>query len=131
MRFFVQGDGTATAVVGVANCHDAALDAVSEHKPNVAVIDIRMPVSEGLRTVRDLHTAFPDLGIVVCSFNLDEATALDARVEGAHACLAKPASREALQAALEAACSPSQEAGGGASPAAVGAPGVDSGATRS
>jgi DNA-binding NarL/FixJ family response regulator len=131
MRYLVQGDGTATAVVGVANSHDAALAAVREHKPDVAVIDIRMPVPEGLRTVRDLHKAFPDLGIVVCSFDLDEATALDARVEGAHACLAKPASRRALQKALEAACSPPQDAAGGAPSASLGTPGVESGAIRS
>lgn len=103
MRHVVEGFGTRAAVVGEAGSREGALLLVDKEKADVVVLDIRMPVAEGLLTVRDLHRSFPALGIVVCSFDLDRATADQALSEGVHTCLAKPASGPALLAALEAA----------------------------
>lgn len=101
MRQMVDGDGQRTCVVGEAGSADAAPAVVEEHAADVVLMDIGMPVDEGIRTIRALHARFPAVGIVVCSFDVDKATALDALAEGAHACLPKPASRSALTQALE------------------------------
>jgi DNA-binding NarL/FixJ family response regulator len=49
---------------------DALLAAVAEHRPDVAVVDIRMPpthTDEGLRAALELRRDFPDTGVLVLS----------------------------------------------------------------
>ena len=49
---------------------EALKDAVEEHRPDVAVVDIRMPpthTDEGLRAAVALREAHPDLGVLVFS----------------------------------------------------------------
>jgi DNA-binding NarL/FixJ family response regulator len=44
--------------------------AVSQHRPDVAIVDIRMPpthTDEGLRAAIELRAAFPDMGVLVFS----------------------------------------------------------------
>ena len=48
----------------------SAVEAVDEHRPDVAVLDIRMPptfTDEGIRVALALRGAHPDLGILVFS----------------------------------------------------------------
>jgi DNA-binding NarL/FixJ family response regulator len=55
------------AAVGAA---DALLAAVATHRPDVAVVDIRMPpthTDEGLRAAIDLRRDYPDTGVLVFS----------------------------------------------------------------
>lgn len=99
----VHGDGGRVCVVAAADSHASALRAVDTEGADAVVIDLRMPTVEGLRTVRDLRTAFPALAIVVCSFDLDRATVRQILAEGADACVAKPASHGDLVRVLEAA----------------------------
>jgi DNA-binding NarL/FixJ family response regulator len=56
----------------VAQCRDAVelLDAVRRHRPDLAVIDVRMPpthTDEGARAARELRGEFPHLGVLVLS----------------------------------------------------------------
>lgn len=99
----VGGDGERTSVVGEADNSAAALTVVRAERADVAVVEIRMPSAEGLRTIRELRRSFPRLGIVACAFDIDHATELDALAAGAHACVPKPASRRALRGAIDAA----------------------------
>jgi DNA-binding NarL/FixJ family response regulator len=49
---------------------EALLDAVAVHRPDVAVVDIRMPpthTDEGLRAALDLRRRHPDTGVLVLS----------------------------------------------------------------
>ena len=49
---------------------DLLLSAVAEHKPDVAVVDIRMPpthTDEGLRAALAMRTAFPGVGVLMFS----------------------------------------------------------------
>jgi DNA-binding NarL/FixJ family response regulator len=101
MRLLLEGDGSRTSVVGEADSADAALVVVEAERADVAVVEIRMPEAEALRTVREISRLFPKVGIVVCSFDIDKATEMDALAEGAHVLLAKPASRHKMQAALD------------------------------
>ncbi len=57
-------------VVAAVADGDALLEAVAEHHPDVAVVDIRMPpthTDEGLRAAIDLRRQHPDVGVLVFS----------------------------------------------------------------
>jgi DNA-binding NarL/FixJ family response regulator len=57
-------------VVGQASEADELLREVAEKKPDVAIVDIRMPpthTDEGLRAARELRRRYPELGILVLS----------------------------------------------------------------
>jgi DNA-binding NarL/FixJ family response regulator len=58
-----------TVVAAVAD-GDALIDAVTDHRPDVAIVDIRMPpthTDEGLRAAITLRQTHPDIGILVFS----------------------------------------------------------------
>jgi DNA-binding NarL/FixJ family response regulator len=62
-------------VVGLAGDLDGLLAAVAEHKPDVAVTDIRMPpthTDEGLQAAHRIRADLPETGVLVLSQYLDE-----------------------------------------------------------
>jgi DNA-binding NarL/FixJ family response regulator len=87
-------EGVASLLVGagfdvIGQAHDAAslLDLVREHRPDLAIIDIRMPpdyLTEGLDAARQIRQQFPDTGILVLSAHaeVDEAMELLAAGHG-------------------------------------------------
>jgi len=97
----VQGDGGGAVVVAEADGLGAALVAIEEEGADALLLDLRMPTVVGVHTVRVLRSTFPDLAIVVCSFDLDAPTIREALTAGAAACLRKPASPHELVVALE------------------------------
>lgn len=99
----VEGGGDRARVVSEADSLEAARAAVDAERPDAVVVDLRMPTAEGLRTVQQLRRVFPQLGIVVCSFDLTTASVQEALLAGADACLPKPASPYELVGAIDAA----------------------------
>ena len=84
----------------VAVCEDggAALEAIAEHQPNVAFLDIRMPGLTGLEVAAAMAEASPKTQIVfVTAYN---QYAIDAFEKGAVDYLQKPISRERLQSTV-------------------------------
>jgi DNA-binding NarL/FixJ family response regulator len=62
-------------VVALTGDLDSLLAAVAEHRPDVAVVDIRMPptqTDEGLRAARQIRAERPETGVLVLSQYLDE-----------------------------------------------------------
>jgi DNA-binding NarL/FixJ family response regulator len=62
-------------VVGLAGDFDGLLEAVASERPDVAVVDIRMPpthTDEGLRAARQIKADLPGTGVLVLSQYLDE-----------------------------------------------------------
>ena len=53
----------------VAECGDgfAALELVKEHRPDVLIVDLRLPSLDGLEVIRRVHRDFPNTAIVVYS----------------------------------------------------------------
>ena len=76
-----------------------------KHAPfDIAIIDMMMPVMDGLETIRELKSLLPDLGILAISggstyVNVDFLKA--AQVTGATATLYKPFGGDALIAAVK------------------------------
>src|SRR6201989_1782683 len=67
-------------VAGQAGDAEDLLRKVGAHKPDVAVIDVRMPPShtdEGLRAARKIRSDHPETGVLVLSQYVEEAYALD------------------------------------------------------
>jgi DNA-binding NarL/FixJ family response regulator len=56
-----------------------------EHRPNVAVLDISMPLLNGIEATRQINRRLPDVGVVILSMHAEEAfitTALQAGARG-------------------------------------------------
>jgi len=67
-------------VVGQAADRDELMRKTRAHKPDVAIIDIRMPpthTNEGLQAAREIREEMPDTGVVVLSAYIEETYALE------------------------------------------------------
>ena len=88
------------AEIGEADSRVAAVELVGRCRPEVVVLEIAMPLEEGLDTISALRLLSPPPRIVVCSFHRDAATVRAALDRGADAYLTKPAGTADLRAAL-------------------------------
>jgi DNA-binding NarL/FixJ family response regulator len=73
-------DESGFEVVGQAGDGEDLLRKVGGHKPDIAVIDVRMPPThsdEGLRAARQIRAEHPDTAVLVLSQYVEEAYALD------------------------------------------------------
>jgi DNA-binding NarL/FixJ family response regulator len=73
-------EGADFEVVGQAGDAEDVLRKVRAHKPDVVIVDIRMPpanVDDGLRAARTIRAELPDIGVLVLSQYLEEAYATD------------------------------------------------------
>ena len=67
-------------VVGQAGDAEGLIRKVKAHKPDVAVVDIRMPptnTDDGLRAALEIRAQLPDTGVLVLSQYVEEGYALD------------------------------------------------------
>lgn len=100
VRQVLEGTGLMATVIGEADSQPAALALLDQHDADLVILEIQMPVQEGLGTVAALRDRFSRLRIVVCSFHRDVATKARALDQGADAYLDKPVSAEDLKAVL-------------------------------
>ena len=73
-------------VVAQAGDAEDLMRKVRAHKPDVAVVDIRMPpthTDEGLRAAHDIRSELPGTGVLVLSQYVEEGYALDLLAENA------------------------------------------------
>src|SRR4030088_956069 len=72
-------------VVGRAGDGSEVLPLVREHKPDLVLLDIRMPPThstEGLQAARAIRREFPDIGILVLSAHVEVDHAVDLLASG-------------------------------------------------
>lgn len=96
-RAFRRRDFAVTAVTSLA----AALEFVAEHRPEHAVVDLRMPDGSGLALVQRLAQCSPPVHAVVLTGYSSIATAVEAIKLGARHYLTKPAEVDEILAALD------------------------------
>jgi DNA-binding NarL/FixJ family response regulator len=83
----------------------AAVAAAIEHRPDVVLMDYRMPVLDGIQATAQVVEALPDVAVVALTASADAAER-DALLEaGAVACLAKDQELDEIVAAILAASS--------------------------
>jgi two-component system nitrate/nitrite response regulator NarL len=78
----LQADG-AFVVVGRAHNGQEALDLAEELQPDLVVMDIEMPVLDGVEATRILQERMPDLPVLAISGHDYEERVLDIRSAGA------------------------------------------------
>ena len=77
------------AVVAEAGDGGEAVRLAGELQPDVVVMDVSMPVLDGIEATRRVHADFPDLPIVILTMHGDEALRKDALEAGASGFLTK------------------------------------------
>ena len=90
-------------VVGAAADGEQALDLVAEHQPDAILLDLHMPVLDGIGATRRLAAEHPGVAIVVLTTYADDNSVIDALQAGARSYLTKDADRTDIGRALQAA----------------------------
>jgi len=90
-------------VLGAAADGEQALALVAERKPDAILLDLHMPVLDGIGATRRLVAEHPEVAIVVLTTFADDSTVLDALHAGARSYLTKDADHTEIAKALQAA----------------------------
>jgi len=90
-------------VVGAAADGEQALALVAEHRPDAILLDLHMPVLDGIGATRRLTAEHPGVAVVILTTYADDESVLDALRAGARSYLTKDADRADIASALQAA----------------------------
>jgi DNA-binding NarL/FixJ family response regulator len=90
-------------VVGAAADGAEAVRLVAERRPEVLLVDLRMPHCDGVAATREVVAAHPNTAVVVLTTYADDESVLSALRAGARGYLTKDADAESIARALRAA----------------------------
>ncbi|GAA0522108.1 DNA-binding response regulator [Paractinoplanes deccanensis] len=90
-------------VVGLAADGARALALAAEHEPDVVLMDLRMPVLDGIAATAQLRDRHPGVAVVVLTTYADDESIAGALAAGARGYLTKDAGRAEIGMALRAA----------------------------
>jgi DNA-binding NarL/FixJ family response regulator len=90
-------------VVGAAADGEQALALVAEHDPDAILLDLHMPVLDGIGATRRLAAEHPGVAVVILTTYADDESVLKALRAGARSYLTKDADRADIASALQAA----------------------------
>ncbi|MGW4962370.1 response regulator [Nonomuraea sp. NPDC004186] len=90
-------------VMGDAGDGEQALRLVAELRPDVVLMDLRMPVMDGVEATRRIARAHPEVAVVVLTTYDDDRSVDSALLAGACGYLTKDAGRAEIAAALRSA----------------------------
>jgi DNA-binding NarL/FixJ family response regulator len=80
-------------VVGAAANGQEAIELVAQHRPDAILLDLHMPILDGIGATRVLTEQHPEVAIVVLTTYADDASVLAALGAGARSYLTKDADR--------------------------------------
>jgi DNA-binding NarL/FixJ family response regulator len=89
--------------VAAAADGEEAVVLCARHRPDVVLMDLRMPKLDGVEATRRIRAAQPDTEVVVLTTHADEASILDALQAGARGYLTKDAGIAEISRAVHAA----------------------------
>jgi DNA-binding NarL/FixJ family response regulator len=89
--------------VAVAADGEEAVALCARHRPDVVLMDLRMPKLDGVEATRRIRAAQPETEVVVLTTHADEASILDALNAGARGYLTKDAGISEIVRAVQAA----------------------------
>ena len=88
-------------VIGIGNNGMDALDLIADTKPNVVLLDLKMPIMNGIHTTKAIKEKYPDTKVLILTTYDADAWLFDAIRNGADGYLLKDTSREALIHAIQ------------------------------
>lgn len=88
-------------VVGTANDGYQALEMVESHRPDVVLMDLKMPRMNGVQATKAIKEQFPDTQVVILTTYDEDDWIIDAVRAGANGYLLKDAGREEIISAIE------------------------------
>lgn len=83
-------------VVGIAHNGQKAYDLVASHRPDLVLMDVRMPEMDGVDSTRQIKKDFPDTVVVILTTFSEENYIIDGLVAGADGYLLKDLPAEKL-----------------------------------
>ena len=89
-------------VVGTAGDGAEAVRLAEDHRPDVVLMDLRMPGTDGIAATADLRQRLPATRVLVLTTYADEDAIVPALQAGALGYLTKDASAEQIEAAIHA-----------------------------
>ena len=89
-------------VVGEASNGREALKLLESLRPDMAILDVAMPMLNGIEVTAQAMKAYPDLKVIILSMYADESYVVRALTAGARAYLLKEATEEDLLPAVRA-----------------------------
>ncbi|MER6085715.1 response regulator transcription factor [Streptomyces sp. NPDC001833] len=87
-------------VVGAARDGAEALDLAERLRPDVVLMDLSMPVLDGVAATAELSRILPAVGVLILTTYVDDASVLPALAAGARGYLTKDADDEEIEAAI-------------------------------
>jgi len=87
-------------VVGEANNGEEAIVQADDLKPNVILMDLKMPGMNGIDATRRIHEAHPDIGVLVITMFDDDDSVFAAMRAGARGYLLKDADKDEVVRAI-------------------------------
>lgn len=81
---------------------DAAVSAVLEHRPAVALLDVKMPGLDGIEATRQIKRAAPEVGVLILTMFEDRETVQAAMRAGALGYVLKGADQQDIDRAIRA-----------------------------
>jgi DNA-binding NarL/FixJ family response regulator len=90
-------------VVAAAADGKQALDLVAQHQPDAILLDLHMPVLDGIDATKRLSTEHPGVAIIILTTYADDTSVLAALRAGARSYLTKDADRADIARALHSA----------------------------
>jgi DNA-binding NarL/FixJ family response regulator len=88
-------------VVGLANDGAEALERIAETKPDVVLMDLKMPVMNGIQATRELHKKYPHIKVLVLTTYGEDEWVFDAIRSGASGYLLKGTPKTSLIEAVK------------------------------
>ena len=89
-------------VIGEAGDAESGVPAIARMRPNVALVDLKMPGSSGLGAIREILAGSPSTGVVVFTMFNNPAYVYEAMNAGASGYILKSATKEELVRAIRA-----------------------------
>jgi len=87
-------------VIGEANDGDEAIVQANDLKPNVILMDLKMPGMNGIDATRRIHETHPDIGVLVITMFDDDDSVFAAMRAGARGYLLKDADKDEVVRAI-------------------------------
>jgi NarL family two-component system response regulator LiaR len=87
-------------VVGVAQDGSEAVEFAAKKQPDLILMDLKMPIMNGIEATREIHTKFPNIKILVLTTYDDDEWVFDAIRAGASGYLLKDTSRQKIIEAI-------------------------------